>query len=104
MVPQELRVSQVLCIIYLPGIFERVENEGCESISFVEDVAWVVEGESVRECTEKLEECAMKAQDWAKENACNFDWEKTEVMLFMRKRSNKEPKIKAKITVRNHEV
>jgi len=39
-----------------------------------------------------------------KENACQFDIEKTEAMLFTRKRNNKEPKIKAKIRVGSYEV
>jgi len=46
----------------------------------------------------------MEAQIWAKENACQFDIEKTKAMLFTRKRSNKEPKMNAKIRVGGHEV
>jgi len=64
----------------------------------------VVEGEDVGECTQRLEGCAKETQIWAKENACQFDIEKTEAILFTRKRNNKEPKMKAKIKVRNHEV
>jgi len=64
----------------------------------------VVEGEDVGECTQQLEGCAKEAQKWAKENTCQFDIEKTKAILFTRKRSNKEPKMKAKIRVGNHEV
>jgi len=67
-------------------------------------VAWVVEGEDVGECTQRLEGCAREAQIWPKENACQFDIEKTQAILFTRKRSNKEPKMKAKIRVGSHEV
>jgi len=107
-VPQGSPVSPVLFVIYLSGLFGRVEEKekecGSEGISFVDDVAWVVEGEDVGECTQRLEGCAKEAQIWAKENACQFDIEKTEAILFTRKRSNKEPKMKARVRVGNHEV
>jgi len=107
-VPQGLPVSALLFIIYLSGLFGRVEEKeeecGSEGISFVDDVAWVVEGEDVGECTQRLEGCAKEAQIWAKENACQFDIEKTEAMLFTRRGNNKEPKMKAKIRIGNHEV
>jgi len=107
-VPQGSPVSPVLFVIYLSGLFGRVEEKeeeyGSEGISFVDDVAWVIEGEDVGECTQRLEGCAKEAQIWVKENACQFDIEKTEPILFTRKRNNKEPKMKAKIRVGNHEV
>jgi len=55
-VPQVSPVSPVLFIIYLSGLFGQVEKKeeecGSEGISFVNDVAWVVEGEDVGECTQ----------------------------------------------------
>jgi len=79
-------VSLVLFVIYLSGLFGRVEDKkeecGSDSISFVDDVAWVVESEGVGECTQRLEACVKEAQIWAKENACQFDIEKTEAILF----------------------
>jgi len=89
-------------------LFGRVEEQdkecGSEGISFVDDVAWVVEGEDVGECTQRLEGCAPEVQSWAKDNACQYDIEKTEAILFTRRRRNKEPKMKAKIRVGNHEI
>jgi len=45
-----------LCVIYLLGLFDQVQDKegkcGSEGISFVNDVAWVVEGEDVGECTQ----------------------------------------------------
>jgi hypothetical protein len=107
-VPQGSPVSPVLFVICLSGLFGRVEDKerecGSEGISFVDDVAWVVEGEDVGECTQRLEGCAREAQIWARENASQFDIKKTEAILFTRKRSNKEPKMKVKIRVGSHEV
>jgi len=59
-------VSPVLFIIYLSGLFGRVEEKedecGSQGISFVDDVACVVEGEDVGECTQRLERCAKETQ------------------------------------------
>jgi len=107
-VPQGSPVSPELFVIYLSGLFGEVENQemecGSEGISFVDDVAWVVEGEDVGECTQRLERCAVETTIWAKKNACQFDIEKTEAMLFTRQRKNKEPKMKARVRVGNQEV
>jgi len=55
-VPPGSPVSPVLFVIYLLGLFGQVEDKekesGSEGISFVDDVAWVVEGEDVGECTQ----------------------------------------------------
>ena len=67
-------------------------------------MAWVVEGEDVGECTQRLERCAEGIQIWVKENACQCDIEKTEAILITQKRNNKEQKIKAQVRVRSHEV
>jgi len=107
-VPQGSPVSPVLVVIYLLGLFGQVDVKekecGSEGISFVDDVTWVVEGEDVGECTQRLERCAAETTIWAKKNACRFDIEKTEAMLFTRRRKNKEPKMKARVKVGNHEV
>jgi hypothetical protein len=106
-VPQGSLVSRVLFVIYLLELFGRVENEmehGSEGISFVDDVAWVVEGEDVGECTQRMGRCATEAQIWVKEHACWFDFERTKVILFTRKKNNKKPEMNFKIRVGTHEV
>jgi len=85
-IPQGSPVSPVLLIIYLSGLFGQVEHKeeecGSEGISFVDDVAWVVEEEDVGECTQRLKRCAAERTIWANKNACQFDIGKTEAMLF----------------------
>jgi hypothetical protein len=65
-VPQGSPVSPVLLVIYLLGLFGKVEKDAKESesqgISFVDDVAWVVEGVDVGECTQRVEKCGEGAQ------------------------------------------
>jgi len=55
-VPLGSPVSPVHFVIYLSGWFGQVEDKekgcGTKGISFVDDVAWVVEGEDVGECTQ----------------------------------------------------
>jgi len=107
-VPQGSLVLPVLCVIYLSGLFDQVEDEvtecGSEGISFVDDVAWVVEGEDGGECTQRLERCAAGTTIWAKKNACQFDIEKTQAMLFIGRGKNQEPKMNAGVGVRNYDV
>jgi hypothetical protein len=107
-VPQGLPVSQVHFFIYLSRLFGEGEEEDkeCESkgISFVDDVAWVVEGQDVGEYTQRLERCAVGAQKWVKENASFFDLEKTEAILFSRRRKYKVPQMKARVWVGEYEV
>ena len=92
----------------LSGLFGQVEDKeeecGSEGISFVDDVAWVVEGEDVGECTQRLERCAAETTIWAKKNACQFEIEKAEAMWFTPQRKHKEPKMNARVRVGNHEV
>jgi len=108
-VPQGWPVSPVLFIIYLLGLFGQVEDKegeecGNEGICFVDDVARVVEGEDVGECTQRPEKCPTETRIWVKENTCQFDIEKTEAILFTRQRNNNQPKMKARIRVRDREV
>ena len=101
-------VLPVLFVIYLLGLFSQVENTeeecGSEGISLVNDVAWVVEGGDVGECTKRLEKCAVETRIWAKKNACQFDIERMEARLFTRRRNYKEQKMNARIRVGDHGV
>jgi len=85
-VPYGLPVSLVVLIIYCSGLFSDVEEKEEESksevISFVDDVALVVDGGDVGECNERLETCAATAHSCATQTACLFDIEKPKAVLF----------------------
>jgi len=101
-------VSPGLFVIYFSGLFGQVEEteeeSGSEGISFVNDVARVVEWEDVGVCTQRLERCAAETTIWAKNNACHFDIKKTEAMWFTQQRKNKEPTMNARVRVQDEEV
>lgn len=105
---QGLLVLPVLLVRYLADLFSHVEKKEedheSEGISFVDAVAWVVEDDGVGECAQKLDRCAKEVQQWARRNACPFDIETIEAVLFTQKRSNKEQKMKARIRVGNHKI
>jgi hypothetical protein len=75
-VPQGSPVWPVVVIIYLSGLFSKVEQDeqerGREGISVLHDV---VEGQNVGKYTQRVERCTTETMRWAKENACQFNIE-----------------------------
>ena len=63
--------------------------EDCCSISFVDDITWIVEGVDLDDVTTKLEGCARASLRWAESNAVRFETAKTEAILFSRKRKHR---------------
>jgi len=57
----------------------------------VDDVAWTSEGATEDAIGESLEQAATAAQEWAVANAVTFDTEKTEAILFSRRRKRSTP-------------
>jgi len=62
---------------------------GVKALSFVDDVAWLVEDKDEDSLSARLEEATTVAQEWANANAVCFDTSKTEaVVLSGRRRTN----------------
>ena len=106
--PQGSPVWPVLVVLYLSGLFSKVEeNEegwGIERVSFVDEMPLVVEGEDVGECKQRLERCAAETRMRAKQYTCQFDIEKTEAIFFTQREKNNELKMTIRIRVGDHKV
>jgi hypothetical protein len=101
-------VSPCIYVMTLSELFLDVETKAEDGewvgITVVNAIAWAVDDDEVGECTQKLERFTEEAQQWARSNACQFDLEKTEEILFTQNRSNKKQKMKANILVGNYMV
>jgi len=71
--PQGSPVAPILFTAYLSGVFDHVESAcpGIQGLSFVDDVAWWVEGK--------------RRKQW-RENGVTFDQAKTEAMFLSKRR------------------
>jgi hypothetical protein len=100
-VPKGLLTSPILFAIYIAGLFKIVEKGVPEvtMLSFVDDVAWVVEGKDAHQCTSYMQRCARRAIQWVEMNAVQFDIGKTKAVLFSKKRNHQWNKVKMRIQV-----
>jgi len=87
-IPQGSPAAPILFITYLLGIFEEVEREceGVRALSFADDISWWVEGKTEEEVTNKLSNASEVACRWGDKNGVTFDHNKSEAILFSRKR------------------
>jgi hypothetical protein len=87
-IPQGSPVSPILLATYLSCLFPFVEDkvDGVEGISFADDVRWWVSGKDIGEIRCKIGKCASLSQKWAQNNAIVVDIDKTEFVLFSRRR------------------
>jgi hypothetical protein len=91
--PQGLPVSPILFLIYIADLASLVENRvpGTVGLSFVDDVTWVVDGDNAEEVTTKPMYCASTCLSWVASNAVCFEANKTEAILFSKRRANQVP-------------
>jgi hypothetical protein len=91
--PQGSVVSPILFLIYIADLAALMETQVPDTIglSFVDDVTWVVDGTNVAEVTTKLTRCASACLSWAASIAVHFEAEKTEAILFSKRRANQVP-------------
>ena len=62
--------------------------DSSKGISFVDDVAWLVERATIDEVVQRLERCTAAGLRWAEGNAVRFGAFKTEAVLFSRNRKH----------------
>jgi hypothetical protein len=91
--PQGSPVSPILFFIYIADLATLVDNRvpGTVGLSFVDDVTWVVDGDNAEEVTRKLTHCASACLSWVASNAVCFEADKTNAILFSKRRANQVP-------------
>jgi 2-phospho-L-lactate transferase/gluconeogenesis factor (CofD/UPF0052 family) len=87
-VPQGSPVSSILFNIYLSGIFDKIEEHNPEiiTLSFADDIAFLAPGKTVKDIQDALTNAGEQAIAWGLLNNVKFDIEKTEAILFTKKR------------------
>ncbi|KKA16155.1 reverse transcriptase, partial [Rasamsonia emersonii CBS 393.64] len=101
-------VSPILFVIYLSGVFGAIEAAvpGIRALSFADDIGLIALGSSVDQTCRLLQQAGDAAITWGQANAVQFDAEKTEAVLFTRKRGRelRDQVQRARILVGGHQV
>jgi hypothetical protein len=100
-VTQGSPTSPILFAIYIAGHIKTAENKVPEvtTLSFVDDVAWVVEGRDINQLTSQMQRCVRRATKWVEVNTVQFSIAKTEAVLFSTIRNHQGNNVKRKIQV-----
>jgi retron-type reverse transcriptase len=105
-VPQGSPVSPILFNIYLSGIFEKIEEQNPEiiALSFVDDIAFLAPEKTVKDIQDALTNAGEQAIAWGLLNNVKFDVEKTEAVLFTKKRKIRQNLINYNIKIQSHNI
>ena len=98
----------ILFLIYISDVFNKVSEKTplVTSLSFVDDLGFIVSGSLVKEVVKTLENIAKAVLDWGRLNAVTYDISKTEAVLFSkshRQRLNKQLR-ESKIKVEDKKI
>ena len=94
-IPRGSPVLPILFLIYISDVFNKVSEKTplVTSLSFVDDLGFIVSGSLVKEVVKTLENIAKAVLDWGRLNAVTYDISKTEAGFFLkshRQRLNKQ--------------
>jgi hypothetical protein len=87
---QRSPTSLILFAILIAGLIMKVEKEALEvtTLSFVDDITWVVDGKNVNQCASYMQRCARCNMQWVEVNTVQLNIAKTEVVLFSKTRNH----------------
>jgi ribonuclease HI len=103
--PQGSPISPILFAIYISGFFEHIEeSHPIATLSFADDIGIIAVGSSVRDITKILEAAGLEAIQWGLLNKIGFEVDKTEAVLFTRKRKLAKQIKQAKIRLKNKSI
>ena len=105
-VPQGSPVSPILFIIYLSGIFNKIEEQNPEitALSFADDIAFLAPGKTVKDIQDALANAGEQAIAWGLTNNVTFDVDKTEAVLFTKKRKIRQILSNYNIKIQSHAI
>src|SRR5579871_1788161 len=101
--PQGSPVSPILFIVYIHALLKRMEEEHPQNqnLSFVDDIGILAKGHSIEEVSQQLEKAGISLVQKGKEHKINFDEDKTEAIIFTRKRKLNREIQQAKLQLPN---
>ena len=104
-VPQGSPISPILFIIYISGFFDAIEAKiPIISLSFADDIGLIAIESSIREVTKTLEQAGEEAINWGLQNSISFEVDKTEAVLFTKKRKLAKEANQARIRLANERI
>jgi retron-type reverse transcriptase len=105
-VPQGSLVSPILFIIYLSGIFDKIEEQNPEiiALSFIDDIAFLAPRKTVKDIQDVLSNAGEQAITWSLINNVTFDVDKIEAVLFIKKRKIRQNLLNYNIKIQSHNI
>lgn len=94
-IPQGSPVSPILFLIYIRGIFSKIEEQlpDITCLSFIDDLGFLIADRSISKIAKTLEKVGQIALEWGANKAVTYVTSKTEVVLFSRARRQKLTKL-----------
>ena len=80
--PQGSVLSPLLFLFFIDDLPDMLIKENCLISAFADDVAAVIQCDSIEECEEQTQQCVDKMTEWANSNRMILSKEKCEMLLF----------------------